>query len=79
MPMRIGKIESKLRTLNVQNLADNIFAIVMTLLVFEITLPILPNGDGAELHTALLEMIPQFFTPAMSFIIMGIYWVGHHN
>lgn len=79
MPMRIGKIESKLRTLNVQNLADNIFAIVMTLLVFEITLPILPNGDDAELYTALLDMIPQFFTLAMSFIIMGIYWVGHHN
>ena len=57
-------------------LSDGVFAIVITLLVLEIKVPDVPSG---ELAHALKEIVPKIFSHIGSFVLLGIYWVGHHN
>ena len=56
--------------------SDGVFAIVITLLVLEIKVPHVP---GPELKQALFQLMPKFFSFALSFVIIGVYWVAHHN
>lgn len=57
-------------------LSDGVFAIVITLLVLEIKVP---QVDAAELQGALIETMPKILSHIVSFVVLGIYWVGHHN
>lgn len=64
----------------IEALADGIFAIAMTLLVFGISATGIPEGLAPGLLPAkLLEMWPKVVTCAYSFVVLGIYWIGHHN
>ena len=63
----------------IEALSDGIFAIVMTLLVFDLKVSELPpHASNIELAPAIYAMWPQFFSYAVSFIGLGIYWVAHH-
>ncbi|MFN2188886.1 MAG: TMEM175 family protein [Candidatus Promineifilaceae bacterium] len=57
-------------------LSDGVFAIVITLLVLELKVP---EVADSELNHALVEVIPKILSHVLSFIVLGIYWVGHHN
>ncbi len=63
-------------THRVEALADGVFAIIMTLLVFDIRVPEAPPG---ELLTALPELARNLGGYAVSFVLLGIYWIGHRN
>ena len=56
--------------------SDGVFAIVITLMVFEIKVPHIPVN---ELNQKLYALFPKFLSFALSFIIIGVYWVSHHN
>jgi len=59
-------------------LSDAVFAIAMTILVLELRLPDLPDGvTGDGLRDALAAMAPRFAAYALSFAILGAYWVSH--
>jgi len=61
-------------------ISDGVFAIVITLMVFEIKVPeIAPELAPTQLSQALLSLLPDFAVLFLSFIILGIYWVGHNN
>lgn len=61
-------------------LVDGIFAVVMTLLVFDLKVPeIAATQVQAELLPRLMELIPNLGTYFISFAVLGIFWVGHHN
>jgi uncharacterized membrane protein len=61
-------------------LSDGVFAIVITLLVLEIKVPeIEPHLVAKELPIALMHLLPKIFAHFMSFIVLGIYWISHHN
>lgn len=61
-------------------LTDGVFAIVMTLLVLEIHLPTLAHeAVASQLIPALQALVPKFTAYVISFILLGIYWIGHHN
>ncbi len=64
----------------IESLSDGVFAIAMTLLIFNIKVPTMasPNSSN-ELAAHLAGLGPSFVTYALSFISLGIYWVGHHN
>jgi uncharacterized membrane protein len=64
----------------IEAFSDGVFAIVITLLVLEIKVPILPEpvSDAALLH-ALLEELPVIGSCAISFFIIAIFWVAHHQ
>jgi uncharacterized membrane protein len=63
-----------------RTLADGVFAIVMTLLVLELGVPVVKELSGnAELLHKLAEMWPEFLIYGLSFMILGIFWVIHYT
>ena len=63
----------------VEALTDGVFAVAMTLLVLDIKVPELEQAAAsAELPYRLLALWPKFLSYAISFVILGVYWVGHH-
>ncbi len=57
--------------------SDGVFAIVITLLVLDLRLPAELPGEGLWLR--LTHIWPKLAAYAITFIIVGIYWVGHHG
>ncbi len=68
----------RLSTLRVVTLADGIFAIAMTLLVFEVKVPIGATSDG-DLWSRLVDLWPRFASCGLAFLTLGFAWIGHHN
>ena len=67
-------------TERINALSDGVFAIVITLLVLELKVPeIQAHLVSEELPVALREILPKVISHAFSFVVLGIYWVGHHN
>jgi uncharacterized membrane protein len=63
----------------IEALTDGVFAVAMTLLVLDIKVPELePPSATAELPLKLLALWPKFLSYLISFVILGVYWVGHH-
>ena len=60
-------------------LADGIFAIVMTILVFEIRIPSYYGVVSEQtLMKALLDLSPIFLSYILSFSLLFTYWRSHH-
>lgn len=66
-------------TLRIEALSDGVFAIVLTLMVFQIRIPDLPAERVAELWPRLVHQWPEFYSYVISFMIVGAYWIGHHG
>ena len=67
-------------TTRIEALSDGVFAIAMTLMIFYIKVPQVPSERvTAELTRRLLDLWPQFLVYVISFVMLGVYWVGHHN
>jgi uncharacterized membrane protein len=73
-------------------LSDGVFAVAMTLLVLDLKAPILPKriqhpiwsagGGGSEralAHDLLHQVAPHLLPYAMSFLTLGIFWVGQQT
>jgi uncharacterized membrane protein len=73
---REKKLERGLTTNRIEALSDGVFAIVLTLMVFQIRVP---DVSPAQLWPRLKVQAPEFYSYAISFILVGIYWVAHHN
>lgn len=62
----------------IETLTDGLFAIVMTILVLELTVPIISEGDiEHELIEELYHMWPVFFSYMTSFVLLGFIWMNH--
>jgi len=59
----------------VEAFSDGVFAIAITLLILEIRVP---HGDGG-LWAGLLALWPSYIAFLMSFIVLLIMWVNHHE
>lgn len=60
--------------------SDGVFAIAITLLVLNLPVPNLPNNTSASVvTTALLALKPNLGGYALSFFLVGSYWIGHHR
>jgi uncharacterized membrane protein len=60
-------------------LADGLFAIVMTLLVLELSIPvIIESSVDVELLRKLLELWPKILIYMLSFLVLGTLWSNHH-
>jgi uncharacterized membrane protein len=58
-------------------LSDGVFAILITLMVLEIHVPELTQGQS--LNQAIREIRPSLVAFVISFILAGMYWVGHRD
>ncbi len=63
----------------IEALADGVFAIAMTLLVLDLKVPSVDHANPGLLLPALLAQWPKYFSYVISFFMLGIYWIGHHN
>jgi uncharacterized membrane protein len=64
----------------VEALSDGVFAIVLTLLVFELKVPQVGLGAGtAELAAGLRAMLPQALGYLLSFFALGNFWIAHRG
>lgn len=61
------------RTGRIEALSDGVFAVAMTLLVFDIKAPSVPVE---QLPGAILALWPNFFCYVVSFALLGVYWSG---
>lgn len=57
--------------------SDAVFAIAMTLLVIDLTIPALPNMTNEDLLGELRQLGPSIFSYALSFGVVGMYWLAH--
>jgi uncharacterized membrane protein len=63
----------------IEALSDGIFAIVMTLLILELHVPNLPvSAPNVEVARALAALWPKFVSYLVTFVSLGVFWVGHH-
>ncbi len=53
--------------------SDGVLAVIITIMVLEVKVP-----HGADLET-LRPVAPQLASYVLSFVIIGIYWNGHHH
>src|SRR5438067_5214992 len=73
-------------------LSDGVFAVAMTLLVLDLKAPVVPKraqhpiwsggGGGSEhalLHDLLHHVAPRLLPYLMSFLTLGIFWVGQQT
>jgi uncharacterized membrane protein len=56
--------------------SDAVFAIAMTLLVVGIGIP---RGRGVNLERSLGDKDADIFSFFLSFVVVGFYWLGHHQ
>ncbi len=68
-----------MKSARLEELSDGIFAIVMTILVFELRVPALPAmASNADIWQALVAMTPLFLSYILSFAMLFTYWRAHH-
>lgn len=69
---RSGRAETD----RIEAFSDGVLAIVITLLVLEITPPSVPGGD-AELWRALAHLLAAIGAWVLSFLFVLVFWVAH--
>ena len=75
-PARSGVMSSN----RLEAFSDGVFAIAITLLVLAIRVPDISKGKQAEqLPGALIGLWPSIATYALSFIVVGAYWIAHQR
>ncbi|TYT62528.1 TMEM175 family protein [Natrialba swarupiae] len=57
-------------------LSDGLFAIVLTLLVLQFDVP---DVSAAELPGAIADQETLLISYLLSFLVVGLYWIIHHN
>jgi uncharacterized membrane protein len=77
MSIETPELVSKSR---LEALSDGVFAVVMTILVLQLGGAAISDAETAtELEAALFAQWPTFVSYAISFLVVGLYWVSHHT
>jgi uncharacterized membrane protein len=70
--------ETSWTTHRISGLMDGVFAIAMTLLVFNLKIPAVPgNAPAGALGKELWAQLPQFLSFGLSLLVLGVYWVAY--
>jgi TMEM175 potassium channel family protein len=59
--------------------SDAVFASAITLLALEIRVPELEAPAGDALPGAPLDLLPGIAAYALSFLVIALFWMGHHR
>lgn len=69
----------------IEALTDGIFATVMTVLILSLSVPVITGSQfsHAQISSALVldveGLAPNILSYVMSFVILGVFWMRHHN
>jgi TMEM175 potassium channel family protein len=73
-------IQHQLRVDHVISFADALFAFSITFMAISIAIPNLAqNLNQTQVIDKLLESIPEFEIYAISFFVIGVYWISYHQ
>ncbi len=59
--------------------SDGLFAIAMTLLVVGIEVPRMDHPSEGQLWDAIADLQPAYVSFFISFVVIGRYWIAHHQ
>lgn len=60
--------------------SDGVIAIIITLMILEIKIPAIPgNASSPEIWNGWLHVLPRFIAYILSFVVLGVLWVNHHQ
>ena len=63
-----------------ETFCDGVFAIAITLLILNIKVPQVESvHSGADVWRDVGRLWPSFFALSLSFTVIFISWIGHHN
>jgi uncharacterized membrane protein len=72
--------DESISTTRLVSFSDGVFAIAVTLLVFNLKVPQISAGDVHQLLSEQVKaMMPHFTTYVVSFLLVAIYWTFHHR
>jgi len=72
--------DDTITTARLTSFSDGVFAIAVTLLVFNLKVPHIPADKVHEqLCDAILGMLPNFTTYVITFLLVALYWTFHHR
>lgn len=63
----------------IEALSDGIFATVMTVLVLSLSIPTIVSSTDSAITSYVLGLGPTILSYVMSFLILAVFWVRHHN
>ncbi|HEY3744252.1 MAG TPA: TMEM175 family protein [Bryobacteraceae bacterium] len=70
----------QLHLTRVEAFSDGVFAIILTLLVLDLKVPVLHDRTSvSELAAGLWAVLPKFLSWLISFIIVCKFWLNHHH
>lgn len=69
--------QPSLSSARIETLSDGVFAIAMTLLV--LNLAVEKGLDHQGFKNMLYNLWPQAGAYIVSFMVLAVYWIGHHN
>jgi uncharacterized membrane protein len=73
-------IQRQLRLDHITSFADAIFAFSITFMAVTIKIPNLAqNLTQTQVINKLLESIPEYEIYAISFFVIGVYWIAYHQ
>jgi uncharacterized membrane protein len=63
-----------------ESLSDGLFAIVLTLIVFDINIPTIATSMHTDtaLVALLVTLVPAFTEFVMSFMVLAMFWISHN-
>ena len=72
--------DHSLSTSRIEAFSDGVIAIALTLLVLELKVPMLVAGEtAAQVWHTLSQLGPEFISFVLSFFVICIFWVNHHQ
>jgi len=72
--------DETITTARLISFSDGVFAIAVTLLVFNLKVPQIPADHIHLLLPGLIRaMVPHFATYVLSFLLVALYWTFHHR
>jgi uncharacterized membrane protein len=64
-------------TARIEAFSDGVFAVAITLLIFQIHVP--QHGPAGGLRVALINLWPSYLAFLASFLTIGVMWLNHHR
>jgi uncharacterized membrane protein len=74
-PGRAARDQSK-EIARIAAFSDGVFAIAITLLALQLDIP---KGSNVDVWAEVRALAPSFLAFAISFAVIGAYWVAHHR
>lgn len=68
---------NQIQTTRIEAFSDGVIAIIITIMVFDLKLQEIPTDK--TVWSELIKLAPKFISYAISFLILAIMWVNHHQ